>query len=137
MTVKLNFAKTGSDSVKIKGTLNVPEKFSSAGQSIVFYVGGILKKLTLDAKGSVKDGQDKYSIKTNEKSTTAQVSVSLNRGTLSGFFLDEGLDGTADVKGVSRQLLVVIILNDTVYESKRLLNYTAKINRSGSAKLGR
>ena len=50
--VKLNFARAGSDSISLSGTLPIPAGLVVAGQSVVIDVGGVIKIFTLDDKGN-------------------------------------------------------------------------------------
>ncbi|HLX62175.1 MAG TPA: PKD domain-containing protein [Planctomycetota bacterium] len=138
-SIKLNFMTGGKDSISFSGTLLILADFAPNGQKVFVDVGGNDVGFVLNAKGQSKSGNDslKISIKSKKGSVAAQTakySVKLSKGSFSGALADEGLTGTADLKNVSKTVVFSLIFNNTVLQKSQTLSYTAKKNKSGSAK---
>ena len=139
VSVKLNFAKTGNDSVTFSGTVPVPAGFKPLGAETFFFAGGIVKKLTLTVKGSAVSGGDSVKVALKEKkdvvlaAPTAKFSVSFKKGTFAATLASAGLTN-ADAKAVKVSVPLSFIFNNTVYQKTQTLSYTAKKGKTGIAK---
>lgn len=137
-SVKLNFAKKGSDTIKLSGTLAVPAGFAPAQQKVYIVFGDVLKTLTLDAKGNAKSGGDaiKVSIKAAKGVVAAQQSkyaVLLNKGTFAAQLAAYGLvNENASKANVT--VPVSLYVNSTLLQKQQTLSYTAKKDKTGTAK---
>jgi PKD repeat protein len=132
MLVKLNFLKTNLDTISIKGTLPFTDGASVAGKQVLVFVGGVARTLTLDDKGAAKSGNDK--IKIAVKNGQGAFSLTLAKSDFSDSLADEGLIPNATVTNVSKTVNVYILVNNTVYFSAKVLDYSAKAGTSGNAK---
>ena len=73
IAIKLNFAKSNSDSIGFSGTLAVPAGFKLTGAKVSFDISGIAQSFTLDAKGGSKTGGTfKLSVKASKGAVAAQ-----------------------------------------------------------------
>ncbi|MCY3021676.1 MAG: hypothetical protein NTW87_21910 [Planctomycetota bacterium] len=138
MSAKLNFTgRVDGDSISLSGTLPVPANFVVANQQVILDVGGVMRTFTLDLKGrSTPKGVDTFQIRVKStKGTvlaqTAKFTAKLTKSTFSSKLADEGLVGTADAKGVTRTVPVIIIFNQALYEVDRVQLYYAKANKNG------
>ena len=133
LAIALNFAKPLLDSVKLTGTLPVPDGFVYAGKQVVVDVGGTAKSFTLDEKGGAKPDKNN-SIKLGKpKLGVAKYSVKISKGSFAANFTDESLTST-DAKAVSRHVTVVILFNSTVFQANQAQLYTAKTGKTGKTK---
>jgi PKD repeat protein len=135
MSIKLNFIKTAADSISIKGTLPFAAGATVGNKQALIFVGGIARTITLDDKGSGKLGSDK--IKISVKGGIGTFSVTLAKDTFASFLADEGLIPNATVTNEAKTVNVYILVNNTLYFSSKVLSYSAKAGKSGSAKVAR
>jgi hypothetical protein len=137
LKIALNFSKSASDSLSFAGTLPIAAAFSPQGKTAIIDVGGIIKSVTLDAKGKAPKGTTAFSvgIKSNKgvvAAQTAKYSVKLSKGAFAASLADEGLTDTT-VKGASATVLVRIVFGGVIYQDTQSLAYTAKAGSKGSA----
>jgi hypothetical protein len=133
MSIKLNFAAVDKDAIKIKGTVAAPPGTALTGAKVTLFVGGVVRNYTLDDKGAAAVGSDKVRIKTNKSLvTTCQFSL---KGLFQKELADEGLVGTADVKGLACPMNVYLIIGDMLFTAERQVIYSARTGKNGSAKL--
>jgi hypothetical protein len=99
---------------------------------LTLVVGGIVRNFTLDSHGSSPRGASTLSLKVPKLQLTGKLAVKM-----AGDFRDPmaavGLTNSSLSK-VSRTVRVFILVDNTFYESKKLLSYTSKAGKSGSAK---
>jgi len=133
LAVKLNFAKTDSDSIALSGTLPVPDGFIPTGQQVIVDVGGAAKAFTLDEHGkSTPAGNDSFKIG-KPKSGAARYTAKFNKGRFATALADEGLSN-ADVKGEARTVTVTVCFNLALYQAAQAQQYSAKSGKSGRTK---
>ena len=138
LSIKLNFAKPGFDSIGFVGTLPIAAGFNPASKTAIIDVGGVVKSITLDAKGKSPKGDNSFKLTVKAKkgvvaAQTAKYSVKLTKGSFATSLSDEGLTN-ADATKASVNVLVRIVFAGAVYEHTQALSYTAKKGKSGSAK---
>jgi PKD repeat protein len=137
-SIKLNFAKTGADTISFAGTLAVPNAFNPSNAKVLFDVGGIPKVLTLTSKGSAVSGNDsvKLTIKSTKGVVSAQTSkyaVTFKNGAYAATLANAGLTN-ATASAASVHVTFTFIFNNTVLQDVRTMSYTAKMGKSGAAK---
>jgi uncharacterized repeat protein (TIGR01451 family) len=138
-SIKLNFAKTGKDSISFSGTLPVPRNFFPTVAKAYFYAGGVIKALSLTAKGSGMNGGD--SIKVTLKSAkgavlanpAAKYTATFKKGNFAASLAGLGLT-KANASGATVSVPFTFIFNNIVYQKTQTMSYTAKKGISGSAK---
>lgn len=136
--IKINFARTSSDSIKFSGTLAIPENFSVTNQTVYVLVGNVLKSFTLNNHGMAKNGGNsfKISIKARKSIVAAQISkftVSLTKGIFAADLAGEGLTNTT-VTGKSVTVPFSVYFGNTFLQQAQPMVYSAREGRSGSAK---
>ena len=139
INVRLNFARSLSDSIKLSGTLPVPDAFTVSGKVLVVNVGGAIASFTLDGKGAAVTGTNKAKlrVKSSKGIVAAQSSplnVSFSKGSFAGKFADEQLSSMMDAKFESKSVPVVVLFNTALFTVKQNVLWTAKAGKSGTAK---
>jgi len=141
MLVKLNFRTIGRDSISINGNLPLDKTFSPAGQTIALVAGGVVRVFELDARGKSSRPVDANGLRVSGTLNLRAPKRLLQANfaaKLSGDFRDEmdaqGLTND-NLTFVSRTVRVFILLDETVvYDSRKLLSYTARRGKSGTGK---
>jgi sugar lactone lactonase YvrE len=139
LSIGLNFAKQGNDSLQAAGVLTVPTGFTVAGAIVVVDVGGVVRSFTLTAKGASAKAVDtiKIGIKAVKGVVPAQApkfSVKFSKGSWQGLLVDEGLTNAA-ATGVPKAVPVAILFNNKIFKTDVAQLYTAKANASGKTKV--
>ncbi|MGI8907918.1 MAG: DUF4394 domain-containing protein [Candidatus Sumerlaeaceae bacterium] len=138
-SIKLNFAKTDSDSISVTGALQLPTGFlfTAANQTAVLNIGGITRTFLLDEKGKAKIGFDSLAVTVKEKNgvRTATFKASLKKGNFAASLVDEGLVN-ADLSDVPVQVEVSLYVTNTYFHGSESLpwTYDGKAGKSGKAK---
>jgi len=138
LTIGLNFSKPASDSISFGGTLPIAAGFSSANKTAIIDVGGVVKSVTLDAKGKSPKGNNsfKLTIKATKgvvAAQTAKYGVKLSKGDFAAALSDEGITN-ANASGVSTTVVVRIVFGGAIYQHTQAVIYSAKAGKTGSAK---
>lgn len=132
--IKLNFAKSNSDSINLRGTLLIAKGTNLFGQKVIFNVGGVTQTFTLDSKGGAKTAAG--SLKILSKGTanrTGKFTLKLSRGAFATKFVDEGLtNAAARFKDVN--ITVTVLFNSKLFQTVQAQSYTGKAGRGGSTK---
>ena len=136
--LELHFAKPGKDTVAFSGSVNIPAGFVASGQQVVVDVGGVAHAFKLDAKGAAKDnfGTFKLNVKSSKGTVAAQsakYSATFKNGMFAATLADSGLTN-ADAKDLPVTVVFSTVLNQTIYQSRVTLKYSAMRGKSGSAK---
>jgi len=139
IAVKLNPTRSGTDSISFSGTLSIPAGFVSQGKNVVLDVGGVIRKFTLDTKGSAKNGNDNLKIAIHSSTgvvsgRTSAYMVNLKKGSFSAALsVNAGLaDG--DFKTVQKTVVVSLLFNNADFQKVQAVTYSAKKGKSGAAK---
>ncbi|MEI6236715.1 MAG: PKD domain-containing protein, partial [Planctomycetota bacterium] len=139
-TIKLNFAKSVGDNIALNGTLNVPQGFNATGAVVYFDAGGIYKKLTLDRNGSAKSGNDSFKIALKSKNGIVQenpvaaFSATFMKGNFANALATVSQLNNANLTNVMRTVTFAVIFNNSALLKNQSMIYTAKQNKTGSAK---
>jgi plastocyanin len=139
LSIKLNFARPGSDTIKLQGTLLIPDQFKSAGQQTAVDIGGVSALFTLDDKGLGKSGAGsfKLNVKSQQGLVFAQhapFSISLSKGAFAQSLSAIGLDGLTTQTKVLKTVSLTLLFNGARYDRIQIVTYTVRANRSGMAK---
>lgn len=146
-SIKLNFAKPGSDSEKFAGTISVPAGLQlrssarlllPAVQKVREAAARVSAGFDLNDKLSAKSGPNSFKIAVKSKNGVvpaqqAKFSTAISKGTYADSFKDAGLTGDASVKKQPRTVLFTLIFNNTIFQKAVALGYTATARKSGSA----
>ena len=134
LAIKLNFAKAGSDSIGLAGTLILPAG-SITGKKLSVTIGGVAKSFTLDGKGGAKVGGDSVKVASKGLSSrTGKFAVKLSKGTFAAMLSGYGLTSTVDVKSAPVSVPIVLLFANTLYEKNQAQLYTAKAGKTGATK---
>ena len=138
LAIKLNFAKPGKDTITLSGTLPVPAGFSAPGETLVLDVGGILIKAVLDNRGGSLSADRSATVKLTARNSragqNAKYSIRL-KGSYQTPLANVGLvNTTVKAAQVNMNVLVLLIESQLMYQKTQTLLYTAKLNRTGTAK---
>lgn len=136
--IKLTFNKANADLIALKGALPVPDGFDVANQQVAVFFGGVVKVLTLDAKGNFKDAVDSFKIKVKAKkgvvpAQEAKFTAKFAKQDFQGELADDGLVN-ADLKK-DKEVEAVILFAGAVLSGDQLIDYVAKLDKSGKGKL--
>lgn len=137
-SIKLNFAKSNSDTIAYSGTMDVPPFFHPGGSQIVLEVGGVKKTLLLNDKAQAVTGGDSVKITLNKKAdltkaSTAKFSASFKKGTFAEMLAGSGLTN-ADAKSAPLTVLFRISVAGQSMNVAKSMAWTAKKGKSGAAK---
>ena len=134
LAIKLNFAKPGSDSIALSGTLVRPAGFSATGQSIVIDVGGVVTAFALNAQGKIKNGNDMFSIAMKgTAASSARFSMKLNKGNFAAPLAKAGLTNAA-AKAKPVNIPVAVLFAGELWVINQPQLYTATSGKSGATK---
>jgi hypothetical protein len=138
LQIKLNFAKTNSDSIAFSGTLPIPAGFAVSGQVVIADVGGVVKVFTLSSKGASPKANDTFKLKVKASKgvvlqQVGKYQAKFNKGDFAAQLFDEGLENT-EIKDILRTVPVIVLFNQTYYQKDQLQLYTAKVTKSGRTK---
>jgi T5SS/PEP-CTERM-associated repeat protein len=138
LQVKLDFAKTNSDSCMVQGTVDLPADYSFAGKLATLDVGGAEVSFTLPNKrGSAHNGYSTFGKPTyNKKTGLWTVRASFRHGFWQTEWADYGMiSSNLPNPGVLVTNFPLIFVVDTeAFMGTTNLHYTAKQNKSGAAK---
>lgn len=138
-SIKLNFAKANSDTISFSGTVAIPAGFNPGGAKTFFIAGGVIKTLTLTAKGRGLSGGDsiRVSLKLKKKivqmNPVAKFSATFKKGQFAATLAGVGLTN-ANAKAAPVMVPFTFIFNNVVYQKTQAMSYTARKGKSGSAK---
>jgi len=135
--IKLNFAKANNDSVKIDGLLALPSGFNASNVTLLIDVGGIAKKLTLNARGQAKLGNDSFQLRPVKRGlaapAAAKFSLSFSKGAFAGMLDASSGLSNADLAPVQRNVAISLAFGTGVQQKTQVLSYSAKKGKSGVA----
>jgi sugar lactone lactonase YvrE len=137
--IKLNFAKSGNDSISLSGLMPVPAAFQATGQRVIVDVGGVIKAFTLDAKGaSPRNPAEscKLAIKAKQGvvfEQSAKFTMKLAHGSFADALKDDNLRN-ATTKGENVSVPLAVIFNNKLYKLVVARTYTAREGKTGMAK---
>lgn len=137
LSIRLNFAVKGSDSVKLSGSLILPADFAQSGKLVYFDIGGVIRRFALDADGASKIDSDSVKFKLQKLVAGANALVpftlTIHDADLAALFTDEGLTNGSFQKA-PRVVPVLVLINSTLYSVAQNQLYTATAGKSGRTK---
>jgi hypothetical protein len=137
LSIKLSFKKVGKDSVKLSGTINVPDNWQASGLDAGVNIGGVVRDFVLDAKGKGRVGKDSFVVSAKSKkgvvaAQSDRFQVSLKNGDFTGALAGYGLvDG--NVNGQACFIPVTFNVGPTVVVGEIPVLYSAKAGKMGKA----
>ena len=137
-SIKLNFTKSGADTIAFAGTLPIPAGFSANGQKVYVDVSAVTVAFTLDAKGGTPRGNNvfKLQFRSSKGSVSAQTgkfTVKLNKGFFTRPLAAVGLT-SLPVSNTNVSVVLTVIFNGAIYQSTQSLTYNNKGGKMGTAK---
>ncbi|HEY3320228.1 MAG TPA: putative Ig domain-containing protein [Planctomycetota bacterium] len=134
LQVRLDFKSASStkDQIQVNGTLPLgPVDLS--GKAVTVVAGGAKQNFTLNSRGTAADGQNRIMVKSSAKSEDARFTVKL-AGNLKAALAQYSDLTNKTQSNQSKQIRIWILLNNTVYESRKLVTYNAKQQKTGVAR---
>ena len=138
--IRLNFARTGNDSITLSGVLPVPAGFTLTGEMLAADFGGVVDTFTLTSKATAKSGNDQFKMTVKAKNgvttiaASAKFTATFTKGNFAATLANIGFDGSQSVKNASLQLPVIILFNKTILKTSQLVHFTATQGKTGMAK---
>lgn len=136
LQANLNFARTNADKCTVKGAFDLPPDYSFPGKLVVLDIGGATVSFTLDSKGRGRNGVNTFNKPSyNKKTGLWTFNASLKNGLWQNLWATYGL-ANADVlkPGVTVSPPVVLVIDDQAFMEIPTLQYSARVNKSGTAK---
>ena len=127
LIIKLDF-NAGRDSISIRGTLPVKPGFSVASKQVTLVVGGVVGRFALDARGNSPPprGAATFNLRVSPRLPLQARFASRMLGTFADTLKDEELINDPKLFQVSRTVRTFILVDQTVYDSSKLLTYTVR-----------
>jgi PKD repeat protein len=139
VNIKLNFAKrAGNDAITMSGSLPLPAGFGAAGETVALDIGGVLAKAVLDSRGNYVSPDRTISVKLAAKSgrigQNAKYSVTL-KGSFQAALAGSGLTNQTVTAARANVNIIILVINaQLMFQETDTLLYTAKRNKTGTAK---
>ena len=136
--IKLNFAKTGGDSISSSGQIPIPASFSPSGKQVVVDVGGVIRIFTLTDKAAGVSTQGdtlKVKVKSVKGVVAAQTGtfmLKIAKGNFADKLTDEGLINANTSATVN--VPVIVLFNNALFKVIPSVPYKAKQSKSGMTK---
>jgi len=137
LQVKLNFAKTNSDSCTLAGAFDPGTGLDLTNKVVTINVGGAQVPFTMDAKGKGKGVSRFGSCKLayNQKIGLWKLTANLAKGSWHAQWSEHGLsNATISKPGASVAMPAVVVIDTNAFADERSMVYTATKNQSGTAK---
>ena len=141
MQVKLNFAKTNSDSCTLTATLlDLDAGYDLTNKTVTLDIGGAQVPFTLDKKGKGKgvspDGNGSCKLTYKKRTGLWTLTAKLAKGSWQTPWANYSMISSNIAKpGISiTNFPVISVLDTNAFAGTRNLHYTAKYGKSGSAK---
>ena len=139
LQMKFDFRRTGRDSMTVQG--NLPVDLPLSGATVAFDVGGFQQTFTLNAKGTARDKEGTRSSNDDDrfvrigkvKNGVLKFKATFHREDLQTPLADEGLVGTEELEHVTKNVVVTVTVNGTVYTTTVNLDFSARPGRNGIA----
>jgi hypothetical protein len=139
-TVKLNFKKTGQDTVQWKGKVTIGAGVSLAGLPVTVNLGGVVQNFLLNKSGSANNGDgNKFNLAAKLKNGVTKagtVNFSFNfKGDLQSAYAAYGLtNASVSNAPVSLPLTISVGTSGAGYGTNQPFTYNATQGKSGTAK---
>ncbi len=135
--VKLNFLRSGSDSIMAMGTINLPANIQLGSQKVIVDVGGVEDSFTLSSrgKGIGSKGQFMLQARAQQGSIAAQsakFTMKFSRGDFvkslnAAGFVNDDVTTTVNLK-------IQVLFNSSILSASQGLLYKARAGRNGMAR---
>ena len=138
--IKLNFVKAGSDSISFNGTVSIPQGLVISGAIVLLDAGGILKKFTLNSRGSAKIGGDSFKLKIKSRkglilaNPSAGFSAAFSKGSFTKILAQESQLTNTTLSRVPRTVAFSLLFNGVALKKLQNMSYSSKANKTGIAK---
>ena len=141
LSIDLNFAKVGHDTIALSGNLLLPAGFATIGKKMEVTIGGTTQTFVLGANGIAhSDGNvaDVSSLVPAVRTGAhlARFAVKMRNGDFAAAMAAYGLTD-ATVKHQSVSVPISLTIGDSVFTGTRVDVYNAKAGRSGVAATNR
>ena len=138
MGIGVNFAKSGTDTMTISGTLLVPAGFVALNKTVVIVIGGVGRTFTLDAKGKSKalpNGTLKLTFNARKIANPqfGKYMFKLSKADFKANVADEGITNRT-TKNEGLTVRTTIFFNAQMYDKFQPQIYTSKLNKTGKTK---
>ena len=131
----LNFAKTNADSSTVKGAFDLPPDYNFAGKLVTLDIGGTNVSFALDSKGKWHNGLSTFSKPTyNKKTGRWTFNATLKNGSWQTAWAEYGMVNSTILKVPVTNFPVILVVDTEAFMGTTNLHYTAKWNKSGTAK---
>ena len=135
LQMKVNFAKTGRDSVKLQGAVELDSAFIPTGKQVLLDVGDATLAFVLNSKGLGTNPLGKVQLKFNRKTGNWTVKATLSRGTWREPWANHGLVNATKLKpGVPVTVPVILVVGTESFMDEPVLTYRSAQDKSGQAK---
>jgi hypothetical protein len=135
LQVKVNFAKPNTDSLTLQALIDGDLYSGIAGKTVTLDVGGAQVAFVIDAKGQGINASGTCRFTYSTSKGTGTLNLKLRRGTWQHEWARYGIMNETVLKpGSSVTLPVVIVIGDQALMGEKSLHYTAKKDKSGTAK---
>lgn len=138
-SIKLNFSKSGTDSILFTGTIPIPAGFTPGGSSVQIAAGSVSASLILTAQGvAILDSNGlAIGLQTVNGATvaaaTARYTALMKNGTFAAKLATSGLNNATLTK-TPVNVTFSLVVNNTLFQTTRPMFYTAKMGKTGLAK---
>jgi hypothetical protein len=135
LTVQLDFAEAGSDSIAFKGWALAPAGLLLGGEEIVVDLGSVQRVFTLDEFGVGVDGADSITVKRDKRNPALfAVTMSISQADLADALSDDGLvEDDLPAPGVPVPLQLKVTLGGLVRQVLADVTWVAQTGDSGKA----
>lgn len=140
LRISLDFARPDRDAVTFAARLPVPEGFSPEARRVVLDVGGVIRDVTLDAKGRATTGAgESVRLKLRKANGAvpaqdARLTVTISKSALAAHLADEGLTNATTSGASPVSLPVFVLFEGASYSATKPLAWRARTGERGSAR---
>lgn len=136
-SIKLNFKKTGADTISFKGNIGVPAGFLPEGKTVFAVVGNVMKIFKLERSGLGKDDTSKFKIAAKGRKALNQPQIvpymMTTKGDFAARLADYGfLNDNVGPAGIT--VPISLYINGGLSQELQPLSYLAIKGEKGTAK---
>ena len=131
LQMKVNFAKTGQDTAKFQGVVDLGESFVPTDSNVLLDVGGASLPFVLNKSGKGTNSQGTCQFTFNKKTALWKVTANFKKGTWRDPWVTYGLTNAPINKpGIAVTVPVVIAVGNDSFMDEKGLIYTATVGES-------
>jgi hypothetical protein len=139
LTVRLNFAHPGNDTIQLTGQLNLPTGFVPLGQAVTFNIGSVTESFLLDKRGvfsnhAAANFRLRYKAKRGAVSQQVATYTGRFRGDFAGALAGSGLTNATTAPNTSVMIPISAVFLGTSSQTIITKLYVAKLGRTGMAR---